>query len=426
MRQNKLFRMTPGQEPELVRDTIGGNGTTFDLQGRLDRVRGRRPRASRAWAPTARSRSLADRYKGGRFNRPNDVVCHSDGSLYFTDPDKRVPYHEREMPGPEGDDNLWDGAGVYRLAPDGELEHVALCEYPNGLAFSPDERTLYVANTRSSKYIHAIELDAAGKHDRAQHLRRHERGRRARHPRRPEGRQPSAASTAPGPGGIWVFTPDGKRIGIIDLPEQAVNFAFGGAGPADAVLLRAHLGLHAAREGAGPAASLVQGKGGVRAGKVSQPGDENPLGAMSDISHARMGAQPHWLPWRARSRCVRRLTHVTARLKRGLARPAVQRGLEIARRASPRVPRRTQDIKVSRPTDAAPGGGVEELHFLRHHEGPELGGEHLDEVLVGEHGGPVLVAVGVVLELPQVHELVDHAGVALEVADEVLVVPAFL
>ena len=51
---------------------------------------------------------------------------------------------------------------MYRLTPDGSLSVLALCEYPNGLALSVDERTMYVANTRSSKYIHAIKLDAAG------------------------------------------------------------------------------------------------------------------------------------------------------------------------------------------------------------------------------------------------------------------------
>jgi sugar lactone lactonase YvrE len=57
---------------------------------------------------------------------------------------------------PAGENKLWDGARVYRLAPDGSLNVLANCEYPNGLALSPDERTMYVANTRSSQYIHAI------------------------------------------------------------------------------------------------------------------------------------------------------------------------------------------------------------------------------------------------------------------------------
>jgi sugar lactone lactonase YvrE len=154
IRQNKLFRLSPGKEPEVVRNTIGGNGTTFDLQGRLIVCEGDDRRLTRTSAD-GKVESLVDNYKGGRFNRPNDVICHSNGCLYFTDPDKRRPYHEREIPGPEGDNNLWDGACVYRLAPDSSLIVLAHCEYPNGLALSPDERTMYVANTRSSQYIHA-------------------------------------------------------------------------------------------------------------------------------------------------------------------------------------------------------------------------------------------------------------------------------
>ncbi len=226
IRQNKLFRVTPGKPAELVRETQGGNGVTFDLQGRLINCEGD---ARRLTAMTADGKVdvLVDRFEGRRFNRPNDVICHSNGTLYFTDPDKRVPYHEREIPGPEGIDDLWDGACIYRLMPDGALSVLAHCEYPNGLAFSPDERTIYAANTRSSKYMHAIRLDTAG-------------GMIGRSifadlnedcgPGIPDGVKVDSLGRVycTGPGGIWVFQPDGTRIGIIQWPEQAVNMAFGG------------------------------------------------------------------------------------------------------------------------------------------------------------------------------------------------------
>ncbi len=226
IRQNKLFRVTPGKPAELVRETQGGNGVTFDLQGRLINCEGD---ARRLTAMTADGKVdvLVDRFEGRRFNRPNDVICHSNGTLYFTDPDKRVPYNEREIPGPEGIDDLWDGACIYRLMPDGQLSVLAHCEYPNGLAFSPDERTIYAANTRSSKYMHAIRLDAAG-------------GMIGRSifadlnedcgPGIPDGVKVDSLGRVycTGPGGIWVFQPDGTRIGIIQWPEQAVNMAFGG------------------------------------------------------------------------------------------------------------------------------------------------------------------------------------------------------
>jgi len=227
IRTNRLYRITPGQKAEVVRETAGGNGTTFDLQGRLILCEGGGRRLSRM-GRDGKVETVVDRHQGGRFNRPNDAVCRSDGSLYFTDPDKRVPYAEREIPGPAGIDNLWDGACVYRVAPDGALSVLAHCEYPNGLAFSPDERTLYVANTRSSKYIHAIEVDAAGTMARrrifADMNAGTERGI-------PDGLKVDSVGRVycTGPGGIWVFTPEGDRLGTVRFPEQAVNFAFGGA-----------------------------------------------------------------------------------------------------------------------------------------------------------------------------------------------------
>jgi gluconolactonase len=226
LRVNRLHRITPGQKPELVAQTQEGNGTTFDLQGRVVICEGGARRVSRLTAD-GKFEPVAERYMGGRFNRPNDVVCHSSGALFFTDPDKRVPYAKREIPGPEGMDNLWDSAGVYRVTPDGTVSRVANCEYPNGLAFSPDERTLYVANTRSSKYIHALELDAGGNCVRRRIFADMNEGER---PGIPDGLKVDSEGRVycTGPGGVWVFAPDGKRVGIIEFPEQAVNFAFGG------------------------------------------------------------------------------------------------------------------------------------------------------------------------------------------------------
>ncbi|MES2561947.1 MAG: SMP-30/gluconolactonase/LRE family protein [Pseudomonadota bacterium] len=226
LRVNKLYRLTPGQKPELVRETEEGNGTTFDLQGRLIHCEGGGRRVTRLHAD-GKVEPVAERYKGGRFSRPNDVVCHSSGALYFTDPDKRMAYSKREIPGAEGVNNLWDGAGVYRVTPDGAVDLVANCEYPNGLAFSPDERTLYVANTRSSKYIHALHLDASGAFVRRRIFADMNEGD---DPGIPDGLKVDSAGRVycSGPGGIWVFTPDGVRVGIIKFPEQSVNFAFGG------------------------------------------------------------------------------------------------------------------------------------------------------------------------------------------------------
>jgi gluconolactonase len=218
IRANRLFRLEPGKAPELVRDDTGeGNGTTFDLEGRLIMCEGSHRRVTRMSAD-GRLEVLAERYEGKRLNRPNDVVCKSDGSLWFTDPDLRVPFAERELP----------YAAVYRIAPDGALTLMADCEYPNGLAFSPDERRLYVANTRWTQYIHVFELDPDGAVVRRRIF--------AEMPSDddkngvPDGMKVDAEGRlfCTGPGGTWVFAPDGARLGIIRTPEVPANLCFGG------------------------------------------------------------------------------------------------------------------------------------------------------------------------------------------------------
>jgi len=217
IRRSNLHRLIPGKEPELVRANTGeGNGTTFDLQGRVVICEGGNRRVTR-WSSDGRSEILMDRYEGKRLNRPNDVVCKSDGSIYFTDPGLRVPLAEREL----------SSAGVYRIGPDGKTSLVADCEYPNGLAFSPDERVLYVANTRWTQYIHALELDAGG-----QVVRRRIFADMSSDETDgvPDGMKVDVAGRVycTGPGGTWVFAPDGTRLGIIRTPEVPANLAFGG------------------------------------------------------------------------------------------------------------------------------------------------------------------------------------------------------
>jgi len=217
VRSSVMYRITPGRAHEVVRDKTGGaNGTTFDLEGRLVQCEGDNRRVTRT-TPDGRVEVLLDRFDGKRLNRPNDVVCKSDGSLWFTDPGLRVPLAEREL----------TAAGVYRVAPNGTATMVADFEYPNGLAFSPDERVLYVANTRWAMYIHRLELDAAGAVVRrrifADMSSDEEIGV-------PDGMKVDVEGRVycTGPGGTWVFAPDGTKLGVIRTPEVPANLAFGG------------------------------------------------------------------------------------------------------------------------------------------------------------------------------------------------------
>jgi gluconolactonase len=205
-----------GQTPTEVRKTTGGNGTTFDLQGRLINCEGDGRRVTRTDLDGSVS-TLIDRHDGKRLNRPNDVICRSDGSVFFTDPALRVPVAERDV---------GEGA-VYRRSPDGRSHLVAWCEYPNGLALSPDEKTLYVANTRWTAYIHAIELDAAGDMVRRRVFADMSSDQTSGVP---DGMKVDALGRVfcTGPGGVWVFAADGARIGVIETPEVTANLAFGG------------------------------------------------------------------------------------------------------------------------------------------------------------------------------------------------------
>jgi gluconolactonase len=217
VRKSMFYRLTPGGKPEVLRENTGeGNGTTFDLEGRLIMCEGGNRRVTRTGAD-GKIEVLCDRFEGKRLNRPNDVVCRSDGSIYFTDPGLRVPLAQRELP----------YAAIYRVDQSGAVSMLADFEYPNGLAFSPDERTLYVANTRWAQYIHALEIGADGAMVRRRIFADMSSDETDGVP---DGMKVDVQGRVycTGPGGTWVFAPDGTRLGIIRTPEVPANLAFGG------------------------------------------------------------------------------------------------------------------------------------------------------------------------------------------------------
>lgn len=238
VRTSRFYRIRPGGQAELLRENTGeGNGTTFDPQGRLIQCEGARARLTR-WPADGRfaaSEVLIDKFDGKRLNRPNDVICRSDGSIYFTDPGYRVPIAEREQ----------ETAAVYRVKPDGSASKVADFEYPNGLALSPDERTLYVANTRFAMYIHAIELDSAGNMVRRRIFADMSSDEKIGVP---DGMKVDVEGRVfcTGPGGTWVFAPDGSLIGRLRTPEVPANLCFGGP-DMKTIFLTAHSSVYTLR-----------------------------------------------------------------------------------------------------------------------------------------------------------------------------------
>ena len=224
VQQSQVYRVTPGSKPEVARDNSGGaSGLALDSQGRLVTCEGLERRVSRMEASDTYI-AIAETSEGKRLNRPADVAAHSDGSLYFTDPgNKDVDSSERGT----------DHNGVYRIASAGAVASVVreseYPEYPNGLAFSPDESVLYVANTRDFKHISAYDVQSDGSLANGRVFAFVSGGEPGGVPDGiavdVEGRVYYA-----GQGGVWVFDSTGEHLGTIDLSEPPTGCAWGGEG----------------------------------------------------------------------------------------------------------------------------------------------------------------------------------------------------
>jgi gluconolactonase len=200
----------------------GSNGLTFDPDGRLVMCQHGNRRVLRV-EPHGNTTVMADRYDGARLSSPNDVVSRSDGTLFFTDP----PFG---LPG-GFDDPAKELAfsGVFAVRDGGLVLITDELAGPNGLAFSPDERYLYVGNwDPESKVImrYALDRDCTVREAVVFADLTAEPGEDAL-----DGLKVDEVGNvyACGPGGVWIIAPTGERLGLLRLPEDPHNLAWGEA-----------------------------------------------------------------------------------------------------------------------------------------------------------------------------------------------------
>jgi gluconolactonase len=217
----KRWKYVPGQPIAVFKEnTNWANGITRDMQGRLVACEALTRRIVRE-EPDGSVSVLVSSFKGQPFNRPNDIVVKSDGAIYFTD-----PWTSAEAPG-ETDMTF---AGVYRISPDRSTLTLLVDDFlrPNGIAFSPDERVLYVACS-ARRHIRAIDLAPNGTL-----LRQTDRvfaDLRGPEPGVPDGMKVDSAGNmyCGGSGGLYILDPNGKKLGrIVHGFANTANVAFGG------------------------------------------------------------------------------------------------------------------------------------------------------------------------------------------------------
>lgn len=223
---------------------VGSNGLAFDHQGRLLLADHGNRQISRLDETNFIKERLVGDYRGRRLNSPNDLAIHSSGAIYFTDPPYGLEQRNAD-PSKELDFN-----GVYRLSPAGELTLLTReLSFPNGIAFSPDERTLYVAvsDPRNPIYMaYPVRADGGIGEGRvlfdASHLRA--QGLKGL----PDGMAVDQQGNlfATGPGGVLVISPEGKHLGTLETGQATANATFGDDGStlymtADMYLLRARV-----------------------------------------------------------------------------------------------------------------------------------------------------------------------------------------
>jgi gluconolactonase len=195
---NKIYRWKDGKVERWRDPSHQANGNTLDQHGRLITCEHETRRVTRTELDGTVT-PIATHFAGRRLNSPNDVVCRSDGVIFFSDPPYAVKPEDREL----------DFQGVYRIV-GSEVQLVARdFVKPNGLCFSPDESVLYIADTEAGHVRIGARVFCEVE--------------------RPDGMRVDSAGNlyVAAMSAVEVFNPTGQKIGAIHLPERPANLAFG-------------------------------------------------------------------------------------------------------------------------------------------------------------------------------------------------------
>lgn len=211
-----IYKFGADRKVEVFRRPSGkANGNTLDKAGRLITAEHSNRRISRT-ETDGKVIELIAKYEGKRLNSPNDMAVKSDGSIYFTDPPYGINKEQEEL----------GFYGVYRLAKDGKLTLLVKdMVLPNGIAFSPDEKQLYVNNSEAG-YIAVFDVKSDGTVGNQRVLAElKEAGKNGV----PDGLKVDVEGNvySTGPGGVWILSPTGELLGKIAVPETATNLAWG-------------------------------------------------------------------------------------------------------------------------------------------------------------------------------------------------------
>jgi gluconolactonase len=214
---NRIYKWMPDGSVTVFREPSGNsNGLTFDKRGNLIICEHGTRRLS-ILEKNGVYKVLADGYRDKRLNSPNDVVVKSDGKIYFTDPPYGIKQNEQEL----------TFQGVYSL--DVEEEKLTLLsddfDRPNGLAFSPDEKIIYIADSSNRRHVRAFEVENDGNLSHGSVFAEI----RSELPGNPDGMKVDVEGNlyVAAAGGVWVFSEQGEHLGTINTPETPANLAWG-------------------------------------------------------------------------------------------------------------------------------------------------------------------------------------------------------